>query len=192
MNTKYHDTPWHDIPMQGLFVPFVCVGSGDPVRVLRLYTTNTLDTLWSIYCWDICTTCRYRIYVLCAQVLRLWDFLLLIRTLLKYLAECTPTLYCVMAYICAFVDASRTVFWDRSPRHFIICYFKTCHFKTSHSMIWNFVAYNFMKWHFMIWQDMLSYKMGRCDKTRRVITTFFEIIWSDIKRYHYISQHKVS
>ena len=31
--------------MQGLFALFACVGSGDPVRVLRLYTTNTLDTL---------------------------------------------------------------------------------------------------------------------------------------------------
>ena len=29
--------------MQGLSVPFACVESGDPVRVLRLYTTNTLD-----------------------------------------------------------------------------------------------------------------------------------------------------
>ena len=29
--------------MQGLSIPFACVGSGDPVRVLRLYTTNTLD-----------------------------------------------------------------------------------------------------------------------------------------------------
>ena len=100
--------------VQGLFVPFACVGSSDPVRVLRLYTTNTLDTLWSIYCWDICTTCRYRIYVLLAQALRIWDFLLLIHTLLKYLAECALTLYCVVAYICACVDASRTVFWDRS------------------------------------------------------------------------------
>ena len=32
-------------PMQGLSVPFACIGSGDPVRVLHLYTTNTLDTL---------------------------------------------------------------------------------------------------------------------------------------------------
>ena len=31
--------------VQGLSVPFACVGSGDPVRVLRLYTMNTLDTL---------------------------------------------------------------------------------------------------------------------------------------------------
>ena len=31
--------------MQGLSLLFACVGSGDPVRVLRLYTTNTLDTL---------------------------------------------------------------------------------------------------------------------------------------------------
>ena len=29
--------------MQGLSVPFAYVGSGDPVRVLCLYTTNTLD-----------------------------------------------------------------------------------------------------------------------------------------------------
>ena len=46
---------WHDLvktnhvdgstsyPLQGLSVPFACVGSGDPVRVLRLYTTNTQD-----------------------------------------------------------------------------------------------------------------------------------------------------
>ena len=26
-----------------LSIPVPCVGSGDPVRVLRLYTTNTLD-----------------------------------------------------------------------------------------------------------------------------------------------------
>ena len=31
--------------VQGLFVPFACVGSGDPVRVISLYTMNTLDTL---------------------------------------------------------------------------------------------------------------------------------------------------
>ena len=46
--------------VQGLSILFACVGSGDPVRVLCLYTTNTLDILWSIYCWDICTTCRYQ------------------------------------------------------------------------------------------------------------------------------------
>ena len=34
-----------DLVVQGLSVPFACVGSGDPVRVLHLYTTNTLDTL---------------------------------------------------------------------------------------------------------------------------------------------------
>ena len=31
--------------LQGLFIPFACVGSGDPVRVLCLYTMNILDTL---------------------------------------------------------------------------------------------------------------------------------------------------
>ena len=31
--------------VQGLSIPFACVGSSDPVRVLCLYTTNTLDVL---------------------------------------------------------------------------------------------------------------------------------------------------
>ena len=84
------------------------------MRILHLYTTKTLDTLWSIYCWDICTTFCYWIYVLLAQALWLWDFLLLIHTLLKYLAKCAPTLYCGVTYIAACVDASRTVFWDCS------------------------------------------------------------------------------
>ena len=30
--------------------PVACVGSGDPVRVLHLYTTITLDEVCSIYC----------------------------------------------------------------------------------------------------------------------------------------------
>ena len=36
--------------MQGFIRPVAHVGSGDPVRVLRLYTTNTLDEVCSIYC----------------------------------------------------------------------------------------------------------------------------------------------
>ena len=35
--------------MQGLSVPVACVGSGDPVRVLRLYTMNTLDTIEGLF-----------------------------------------------------------------------------------------------------------------------------------------------
>ena len=31
--------------VQGLFVPFACVGSGDPVRSYVYSTTNTLDTI---------------------------------------------------------------------------------------------------------------------------------------------------
>ena len=31
------------LKMQGLSIPFAYVGSGDPVRVLHLYTMNTLD-----------------------------------------------------------------------------------------------------------------------------------------------------
>ena len=38
--------------VQGLFVPFACVGSGDPVRVLRLFHNEYTGYNWSIYCWD--------------------------------------------------------------------------------------------------------------------------------------------
>ena len=97
--------------MQGLSVPFACVGSGDPVRVLRLYTTNTLDIFWSIYCWGICTTCHYRSNVLRSS-LTLWDFLLLLWPCHSECSFCT--VLCGALYT-ACVDASRTVFWDRSP-----------------------------------------------------------------------------
>ena len=55
--------------MQGFIRLVARVGSGDPVRVLRLYTTITLDEVCSIYCWDICTTCCYRstCYSTCAE-----------------------------------------------------------------------------------------------------------------------------
>ena len=36
--------------LQGFIRPVARVGSGDPVRVLRLYTTITLDEVCSIYC----------------------------------------------------------------------------------------------------------------------------------------------
>ena len=36
--------------VQGFIRPIVRVGSGDPVRVLHLYTTITLDEVCSIYC----------------------------------------------------------------------------------------------------------------------------------------------
>ena len=36
----------HDALNAARFIRYVaCIGSGDPVRVLRLYTTNTLDIL---------------------------------------------------------------------------------------------------------------------------------------------------
>ena len=31
--------------LQSFSLPFACIGSGDPVRVLCLYTMNTLDIL---------------------------------------------------------------------------------------------------------------------------------------------------
>ena len=94
--------------MQGLFVPIACVGSGDPVRVLRLYTMNTLDTLWSIYCWDLCTTCRHRTYVL--------SYCWMCTGWVLSTTDCRmiAALYCAVPFIVACVDVSRTVFWDRS------------------------------------------------------------------------------
>ena len=42
---RYHPVAYAScgLKVQGLSIPFACVGSSDPVRVLRLYTTNTLD-----------------------------------------------------------------------------------------------------------------------------------------------------
>ena len=101
--------------VQGLLVPFACLGSGDPVRVLHLYTTNTLDTLWSIYCWDICTTCHYQNYVLLYWLIRscsCWS--LSVTTWLTDWLRLSPALYCAVPYIAACVEISRTVLWDRS------------------------------------------------------------------------------
>ena len=55
--TTGHNDPWRcnngtntATNMQGFIRPVAHVGSGDPVRVLRLYTTNTLDEAFNIYC----------------------------------------------------------------------------------------------------------------------------------------------
>ena len=52
MNFSYFDHLTHqsEDPMQGFIRPVAHVESGDLVRVLRLYTTNTLDEVCSIYC----------------------------------------------------------------------------------------------------------------------------------------------
>ena len=111
------------LKVQGLSVPFACVGSGDPVRVLRLYTTNTLDIFWSIYYWGICTTCRYWFY--CAV---LKPYALRLPTTTATTGQLTSRCVCVWLWVhrtvsrtvlcralyTACVDASRTVFWDRS------------------------------------------------------------------------------
>ena len=72
--------------LQGLFVGCIYVGSGDPVRVLRLlHTTNTLNTL----CFEAFIAETYVQLVateLCA-------------TLLVAVAQLTPVLYCTMAEI---------------------------------------------------------------------------------------------
>ena len=38
--------------VQGLFVPFARIGSGDPLRVLHLFHNEYTGYNWSIYCWD--------------------------------------------------------------------------------------------------------------------------------------------
>ena len=55
--------------VQGLFVPFACVGSV-PVRVLRLYTTNTLDILKHLLLRHMYNLPFTDAYVLRAQALR--------------------------------------------------------------------------------------------------------------------------
>ena len=59
--------------MQGLSVPFACVGSGDPVRVLHLYTTNTLDVFEAFIAeaYVQLVTTDLRCYVLKPYALRL-------------------------------------------------------------------------------------------------------------------------
>ena len=44
------DFNYRDLFMQGFIRPVARIGSGDPVRVLHLYTTITLDEVCSIYC----------------------------------------------------------------------------------------------------------------------------------------------
>ena len=55
------------IQMQGLSVPFACVGSGDPVRVLRLYTTNTLD-VFEAFITEAYLQLAATSYVLCSSL----------------------------------------------------------------------------------------------------------------------------
>ena len=101
--------------LQGFIRPVARVGSGDPVRVLRLYTTITLDEVCSIYCWDICTTCCYQsmCYSMCAS----GPTTLSVCSRLCLVANCSTknwalVLYCTMSFIAICVDAIGTVFWD--------------------------------------------------------------------------------
>ena len=94
--------------MQGLSVPIACVGSSDPVRVLRLYTTNTLD----IFLKHLLLRHMYNLPL---PVLLCYAQALLSET--SYCVwVCLPSLCTVLcgALYTACVDASRTVFWDCS------------------------------------------------------------------------------
>ena len=103
--------------------PVARIGSGDPVRVLRLYTMITLDEVCSVYCWDICTTCRYQsmCYSTCVSgptalsvCSRLCPTKNCAWLTLLWMCECVcPVLYCTMPFIATCVDAIGMVFWDR-------------------------------------------------------------------------------
>ena len=82
--------------MQGLSVPFACVGSGDPVRVLRLYTTNTLVAFEAFIAEAYVQLAATGSNVLCSN-LTLWDFLLLL--LLPLELGTLFALYCAVLYI---------------------------------------------------------------------------------------------
>ena len=99
---------------KGFIRPVARIGSGDPVRVLCLYTTNTLDGVCSIYCWDICTTCRYQ--SMCYSTgasgptaLSVCSWLCLVTNWLN----AHSVLYCTVPFMATCVDAIGTVFWDR-------------------------------------------------------------------------------
>ena len=111
--------------LQGLSVPFACVGSGDPVRVLRPYTTNTLDVLLK-------HLLLRHMYNLPLPILLCYAQALCSETSYCYCDRVTPsacvsrdpvplsvcvsvchTVLCGALYT-ACVDASGTVFWDRS------------------------------------------------------------------------------
>ena len=79
------------LALQGLFVPFAHVGSGDPVRVLRLFHNKYTGFNWSIYCWDYVQLVATDASVLLVQVRWLWDFLL--RWLLVQLSDPEPLCY---------------------------------------------------------------------------------------------------
>ena len=103
--------------LQCFIRPIARVGSGDPVRVLRLYTTITLDEVCSICCWDICTTCRYRstCYSTCAERVlssASSDRLLALNT--TGVMSARLVLYCTTPFIATCVDAIGTVFWGPS------------------------------------------------------------------------------
>ena len=96
--------------MQGLSVPFACVGSGDPVRVLPLYTTNTLDVLLKhlllrrMYNLPLPILLCYA-QVLCSETSYCYcDRVTLSACIQVTLCECRvripiPALYCAVLYI---------------------------------------------------------------------------------------------
>ena len=113
------------VGLQGLSVPFACIGSGDPVRVLHLYTTNTLDVLLKHLLLRHMYNLPLPILLCYAQALRS-------ETSYCYRDRVTPSA-CVQVTLCecrvripiphtvlcgalytTCVDASRMVFWDRS------------------------------------------------------------------------------
>ena len=108
-------------PVQGLSVLFAGVGSGDPVRVLRLYTTNTLDVLLKHLLLRHMYNLPLPVLMCYAQALRSETSYCYCRSNSE-LADCltgTPSNCCSCTVLCgalytACVDTSRMVFWDCS------------------------------------------------------------------------------
>ena len=112
--------------MQGL-----CVGSGDPVRVLQLYTTNTLDVLLKHLLLRHMYNFPLLILLCYAQALRsetsycYCDCVTLSACVRETLSvsECVSCTVMCSALYTACVDASGMVFWDRSyiNQKLVIC-----------------------------------------------------------------------
>ena len=99
------------------FICTVCirVGSGDPVRVLRLFHNKYTGYNWSIYCWDyvqlVATKSNVLLYLLPMSVqLCCWRV-----SLWKNEPDLNAVLYCMVPYIATCVDVSwNGIFRDRS------------------------------------------------------------------------------
>ena len=116
-----------------LSVLFTCVGSGDPVRVLRLYTIKkytgyTLKHLLLRHMYNLplpILLCHAQ--ALCSETSSCYDCMcvtLCVCTLneSQSVSVCVSCTVLCSALYTACVEASRMVFWDRSNRYGWLCW----------------------------------------------------------------------